>query len=301
MHRQLVIGCLLALASSAALAGNDKVTLCHKGDTITVAEPAVQAHLGHGDNRGECRPRQAEGRSGDDADATPHSYRYYRDAEVYYDEDRGRYYYLQGDDWTSSATPPSGFALNPMDAVALILNTGLPYQRHSDTLLQYPPLRRHPYRYYPEAGLYFDAARTLFFIYSQGRWQTVNHAPSGFFPDRVRYEEVLLDVDRPWLRHDEMLERFGSPRSHEADGHGKADVCHKGKTLSVGGPAVSAHVGHGDTRGPCGGEDSKHEGRDRKDHDDHRDGKKSRKEGKGRDGDKGRNKDRGKGHGKDKK
>lgn len=36
--------------------GQGKVTLCHKGKkTITVAEPAVDAHLGHGDEIGECR------------------------------------------------------------------------------------------------------------------------------------------------------------------------------------------------------------------------------------------------------
>ena len=35
--------------------GRAKVTLCHKGKvTITVAEPAVKAHLKHGDKLGRC-------------------------------------------------------------------------------------------------------------------------------------------------------------------------------------------------------------------------------------------------------
>ena len=34
--------------------GEEKVTICHKGQTITVAEPAVQAHLKHGDTPGPC-------------------------------------------------------------------------------------------------------------------------------------------------------------------------------------------------------------------------------------------------------
>ena len=34
--------------------GRVKVTLCHKGKTITVAEPAVKAHLKHGDKLGPC-------------------------------------------------------------------------------------------------------------------------------------------------------------------------------------------------------------------------------------------------------
>lgn len=32
----------------------EKVTICHKGNTIEVAESAVQAHLDHGDTLGPC-------------------------------------------------------------------------------------------------------------------------------------------------------------------------------------------------------------------------------------------------------
>lgn len=42
---------------------------------------------------------------------------------------------------------------------------------------------------------------------------------------------------------------------HGVDAHppggDKAVVCHKGKTLEVGKPALDAHLKHGDTRGPC--------------------------------------------------
>ena len=34
--------------------GHHKVTLCHKGHTISVAPPAVKAHLKHGDHLGAC-------------------------------------------------------------------------------------------------------------------------------------------------------------------------------------------------------------------------------------------------------
>ena len=35
-------------------------------------------------------------------------------------------------------------------------------------------------------------------------------------------------------------------------GQDKVLICHKGKkTLAVAAPAVDAHLGHGDTRGPC--------------------------------------------------
>ena len=34
--------------------GQDKVTLCHKGKTLTVGAPAKEAHLRHGDSLGAC-------------------------------------------------------------------------------------------------------------------------------------------------------------------------------------------------------------------------------------------------------
>jgi hypothetical protein len=34
--------------------GQQKITLCHKGNALTVAEPAVEAHVRHGDTLGAC-------------------------------------------------------------------------------------------------------------------------------------------------------------------------------------------------------------------------------------------------------
>ena len=34
--------------------GQPKATICHKGKTIRVAQPAVRAHLRHGDTAGPC-------------------------------------------------------------------------------------------------------------------------------------------------------------------------------------------------------------------------------------------------------
>jgi len=41
----------------------------------------------------------------------------------------------------------------------------------------------------------------------------------------------------------------GSPSAYEAD---KVTICHKGnETLVIPANALTAHLGHGDTRGPC--------------------------------------------------
>ncbi len=46
--------------------GATKVTICHKGRTITVGAPAVAAHLAHGDVSGECEAPDDGGDQPDD-------------------------------------------------------------------------------------------------------------------------------------------------------------------------------------------------------------------------------------------
>jgi hypothetical protein len=41
-------------SAAQAQYGQPKVTICHKGHTITIAEPALPAHLRHGDTVGPC-------------------------------------------------------------------------------------------------------------------------------------------------------------------------------------------------------------------------------------------------------
>jgi hypothetical protein len=53
----LIVGTFAVVAlqpKSDAGPGHNKVTLCHKGQTLELPEPAVQAHLGHGDTLGPC-------------------------------------------------------------------------------------------------------------------------------------------------------------------------------------------------------------------------------------------------------
>ncbi|HZI15721.1 MAG TPA: hypothetical protein VE153_35465, partial [Myxococcus sp.] len=45
----------------------------------------------------------------------------------------------------------------------------------------------------------------------------------------------------------------GAGTGGSGSGSDKVTVCHKGKkTLSIGAPALDAHLGHGDTQGACG-------------------------------------------------
>jgi hypothetical protein len=55
----VVLLAVMSIVSSVAAEqgkGQTKVTICHKGkNTLTVAEPAVAAHLAHGDAMGPCQ------------------------------------------------------------------------------------------------------------------------------------------------------------------------------------------------------------------------------------------------------
>lgn len=42
--------------------GQERVTICHRGRTMRVPRPAVQAHLNHGDTLGACTRRGRRGR-----------------------------------------------------------------------------------------------------------------------------------------------------------------------------------------------------------------------------------------------
>ncbi|MEN8184074.1 MAG: hypothetical protein ABFS46_16225 [Myxococcota bacterium] len=50
----LVIVAAALLLGGQGLAKSERVTLCHKGQTITVGSSSVGAHLSHGDSLGAC-------------------------------------------------------------------------------------------------------------------------------------------------------------------------------------------------------------------------------------------------------
>ncbi|WP_353569810.1 M6 family metalloprotease domain-containing protein [Candidatus Albibeggiatoa sp. nov. BB20] len=53
---------------SRGIRKNEKVTICHKGKELSVAESALKGHLGHGDTVGSCSPPPAEPNNDEDDD-----------------------------------------------------------------------------------------------------------------------------------------------------------------------------------------------------------------------------------------
>jgi len=68
-----------------------------------------------------------------------YSYRYYPTCSVYYDIDRGLYYYPEDDDWKISASLPSNLEKNLDDYVKIEMDTDKPYIEHKKHVQNFPP------------------------------------------------------------------------------------------------------------------------------------------------------------------
>ena len=66
-------------------------------------------------------------------------YRYYPDAEVYYDAGRKLYFYFEGNGWRVGASLPSPLQASLGDSVNLELDTDKPFLYHDEHKAQYPP------------------------------------------------------------------------------------------------------------------------------------------------------------------
>jgi hypothetical protein len=68
-----------------------------------------------------------------------HQYRYYPSNSVYYDTDRGLYFYIKGDNWEVGASLPSPLKVGLGDYINLELETDKPYVHHKEHIKKYPP------------------------------------------------------------------------------------------------------------------------------------------------------------------
>lgn len=68
-----------------------------------------------------------------------HRYRYYPYHYVYYDIERGVYFYVEGDNWQVSVRLPSSIHIGCAKYVTLELETEKPYEHFTEHKKKYPP------------------------------------------------------------------------------------------------------------------------------------------------------------------
>lgn len=68
-----------------------------------------------------------------------HRYRYYPSSRVYYEEERGTYFYYQDGHWKVSISLPSDIHVDMNDYVSLAMDSDEPYQYDHEVTKRYPP------------------------------------------------------------------------------------------------------------------------------------------------------------------
>ena len=68
-----------------------------------------------------------------------HQYRYYPSRSVYFDTDRGIYFYIKGKNWEVGASLPNSLRVGLGDSVSIELDTDKPYIYHTEHAKKYPP------------------------------------------------------------------------------------------------------------------------------------------------------------------
>ncbi len=293
MKREILFGIILSLLvfqPQNAAAKNPKVTICHKGHTITIAESAVNAHLAHGDSEGECtEEQQAEREQGE------YHYLYFLSSQVYYDESRALYFFQVDGEWQEAAELPATITVNQQEMVSVSLDVDLPYIEHESILKRYPvpqaTTAEYQYQYYPSAQVYYDQTRTLYFYQLDGQWQEGERLPESLTIVAAEAVSLALTAATPYLQHEKILLQYPVPTATPLESEDtekekpqkKVTICHKGKnTLLIAESALQAHLDHGDTIGACQNQQKKQENSKQKGNSGKEKPKKSEKQEKGK-------------------
>lgn len=72
--------------------------------------------------------------------------------------------------------------------------------------------RDREYVYYPEREVYYAPRDHYWYWHERDRWASGPRLPSSYGYVRSGGVRVVLDVDRPWVRHDYVVQHYGPPR-----------------------------------------------------------------------------------------
>ena len=79
--------------------------------------------------------------AGTAAQAKIYTYRYYPSSQVYFDQERGWYFYFEADGWKTTYTLPESLKILEAEAVVLVMASERPYSAFETHRQTYPPAR----------------------------------------------------------------------------------------------------------------------------------------------------------------
>jgi hypothetical protein len=83
---------------------------------------------------------------------------------------------------------------------------------------------KHKYRYYPDARVYYDTGRKVYFYWRDGKWRVSVSLPASIRLSVGDYVTLEMDSERPYHYHDEVVKRYPPgqlKKKHKKKGKGK--------------------------------------------------------------------------------
>ena len=83
---------------------------------------------------------------------------------------------------------------------------------------------KYQYRYYPEARVYYDTGRNLYFYYEGGRWGASVSLPSSIRINVSDYVSLEMDTDEPYRYDSDVIKKYPpGQQKKKSKGKGKWD------------------------------------------------------------------------------
>lgn len=80
--------------------------------------------------------------------AKQYRYVYYPEYQVYYAPETRMWFWLGGGQWRNGISLPTGYAVGAVPGVSVILDTGMPYERHEYVVEQYGGHGKHKHKHH---------------------------------------------------------------------------------------------------------------------------------------------------------
>jgi hypothetical protein len=135
---------VLKVSAAALVAFFWLATYAYADGSVSIEIGDVRIGASSDNEKGStAHPQKQKGGPPDHAPAhgyrTKHKYRYYPSAQVYFDTDRGLYFYLSKDDWRVTASLPSSLKMSLGSHISLEMDSDRPYVHHAEHKRKYPP------------------------------------------------------------------------------------------------------------------------------------------------------------------
>ncbi|MCI0508221.1 MAG: hypothetical protein L0Z73_19270 [Gammaproteobacteria bacterium] len=87
---------------------------------------------------------------------------------------------------------------------------------------------KHSYHYYPDAQVYFDTGRDVYFYLSDGAWKLSAALPGSLKVSLGSHISIDMDSDKPYTKHSEHKAKYppGKMKQQQAKANGKKNNKH---------------------------------------------------------------------------